>query len=111
MDKVAIGFFSVFMLLTGEANAQNVVNRATSTVAGAGSAAGAGSGASGAGASLTGSPAGGASGAGLVGGSAAGGSLPGALQFKAGDKVIQFRGAAGVGDDRGNFKAGLGIPF
>ena len=48
---------------------------------------------------------------GLPGNSAAGGNLPGALEFKSRDRVIQFRGSAGVGDDRGNVKAGLGIPF
>jgi hypothetical protein len=30
---------------------------------------------------------------------------------KMGDKVITFRGAVGVGDDRANFRAGAGIPF
>jgi hypothetical protein len=44
-------------------------------------------------------------------GSAVGGYLPGALGIKAGDRVIELRGAASVGDDRGNFKAALGIPF
>jgi hypothetical protein len=44
-------------------------------------------------------------------GSAVGGHLPGALGIKAGDRVIELRGAASVGDDRGNFKAALGIPF
>jgi hypothetical protein len=45
-----------------------------------------------------------------------GSQLPGdhdsdGLGVKVGDKVIKFRGAAGVGDDRNDFKAGLGIPF
>jgi hypothetical protein len=44
-------------------------------------------------------------------GSAVGGHLPGALGIKAGDRVIELRRAASVGGDRGNFKAGLGIPF
>ena len=48
---------------------------------------------------------------GLPGSSTSGGNLPGALEFKTRDRVIQFRGSAGVGDDRGNVKAGLGIPF
>ena len=47
---------------------------------------------------------------GVPGGSQAG-EVPSGLGVKVGDKVIKFRGAAGVGDDRNNFKAGLGIPF
>ena len=37
--------------------------------------------------------------------------LPGGVSVKMGDKVISLRGAVGVGDDRGQFKAGAGIPF
>jgi len=39
------------------------------------------------------------------------GEVPGGLGVNVGDKVIKFRGAAGVGDDRNDFKAGVGIPF
>jgi hypothetical protein len=48
---------------------------------------------------------------GLPAGSSVGGNLPGAIDFNAAGRNMQLRGAAGVGDDRGNFKAGLGIPF
>ena len=44
-------------------------------------------------------------------GSSVGGELPGGLSVKVGDRVIKFRGAVGVGDDRTNFRAGAGIPF
>jgi hypothetical protein len=37
--------------------------------------------------------------------------LPGAIDFNAAGRNMQLRGSAGVGDDRGNVKAGLGIPF
>ena len=39
------------------------------------------------------------------------GQLPGSYGVKVGDKVIQLRGAVGVGDDRSNFRADAGIPF
>jgi hypothetical protein len=50
-------------------------------------------------------------GVGNLGGSMTGGDLPAGFGVKAGDKVIQFRGAVGVGDDRSNVRAGVGIPF
>jgi hypothetical protein len=40
-----------------------------------------------------------------------GGGLPGGYKMKLGDKIIDFRGAVGVGDDRRNFSAGVGVPF
>jgi hypothetical protein len=104
MDKVTIGLASVFFVFAAEAHAQSVPNRVTNTVGGAGSVAGGAI--AGPTASSVVNPANGA-----LSGSAAGGALPGAVEFKAGEKIIQFRGTAGMGDDRGNFKAGLGIPF
>jgi hypothetical protein len=38
-----------------------------------------------------------------------GGELPGGVKVKLGDKVL--RGNVGVGDNGGNFKAGVGLPF
>jgi hypothetical protein len=40
-----------------------------------------------------------------------GGELPGGVKMKFGDKVIDLRGNVGVGDNGGNFKAGVGLPF
>jgi hypothetical protein len=40
-----------------------------------------------------------------------GGELPGGVKVKLGDKVINLRGNVGVGDNGGNFKAGVGLPF
>jgi hypothetical protein len=39
------------------------------------------------------------------------GELPGAVGVKMGEKVIQFRGAVGFGDQQNNYKVGAGIPF
>jgi len=108
MDKVTIGLAGLLLVFAGEAYAQGVTSRVTGTVGAVGSIAG-GVASPGASASQAGSLAN--PGTGPVSGSTIGGALPGALEFKAGDKMIQFRGAAGVGDDKGNFKAGLGIPF
>jgi len=33
------------------------------------------------------------------------------VKVKLGDKVINLRGNVGVGDNGGNFKAGVGLPF
>ena len=35
----------------------------------------------------------------------------GGVKVKLGDKVINLRGNVGVGDNGGNFKAGVGLPF
>lgn len=40
-----------------------------------------------------------------------GGELPGDVKMKLSDKVINLRGNVGVGDNGGNFKAGVGLPF
>jgi hypothetical protein len=109
MDKISIGFAGVLFMLAANADAQTLSTRASGAVASVGSVVGGAtagvSGVGGAGGSLA-NP---ASGPGT--GSSVGGHLPGALGIKAGDRVIELRGAASVGDDRGNFKAGLGIPF
>jgi hypothetical protein len=107
MHRIAIGVTSIVLVFGAGAYAQNVTSRVTGAVGTVGSVAG-------------GAPASalGASGSGLgnpvsdlPGNSQVGGVLPGAFGIKAGDRVIQFRGAASVGEDRNNFKAGLGIPF
>jgi hypothetical protein len=109
MDKISIGFAGVLFMLAANADAQTLSNRTSGAVAGVGSVVGGAT----AGVSGVGGPGGSlanpANGPGT--GSSVGGHLPGALGIKAGDRVIELRGAASVGDDRGNFKAGLGIPF
>ena len=40
-----------------------------------------------------------------------GGELRGGVKVKLGDKAINLRGNVGVGDNCGNFKAGVGLPF
>jgi hypothetical protein len=105
MHKIAVGLAGLALAFACEANAQNV-SKVTSAVGGVAGVAG---GATSSVTSLTSPPAAGTPGSPL--GTNVGGDLPGALKFKAGDRTLQLRGAAGVGDDRGNFKAGLGIPF
>ena len=39
------------------------------------------------------------------------GELPGRMGVKMGDKVIELRGAVGLGDQQNNYKIGAGIPF
>jgi hypothetical protein len=106
MDKIPIALACVALAFVFEANAQSVP-KVTGAVGGvAGSVAG---GAPSGGLSMTSPSAVGTPGNPL--GTGMGGDLPGALKFKAGDRTLQLRGSAGVGDDRGNIKAGLGIPF
>jgi hypothetical protein len=106
MDRIAIGLAGVALVFAFGANAQSV-SKVTGAVGGvAGSVAG---GATSGITSMTSPSAVGTPGNPL--GNGMGGDLPGALKFKAGDRTLQLRGSAGVGDDRGNFKAGLGIPF
>ena len=102
MYKITIALTGLLVLVS-EANAQNVPGRVAGTVAGVGSAAGQ------AAPGLTGSQS--LSGMDLSTNSTAGGDLPGGIGVKVGDKVIKFRGAVGVGEDRGNVKAGVGVPF
>ena len=95
---------SIAFVLATAANAQSVSGRVTGTVGEVG--AGAGQAAVGAGSS--GSQASGNTN--LPSSSSLGGKLPG-VKMKLGDKVIDFRGNVGVGNNGGNFKAGVGLPF
>ena len=109
MGKIATALTLVIGLAATQASAQAVskVTGAAGSVTGGGGMASSGLGVT---SNNMASPSSSAPG-GLPTGSAVGGSLPGAIDFKAAGRTMQFRGAAGVGDDRGNFKAGLGIPF
>jgi len=106
MLKVAV--VSVFLVAAADSNAQSITGRVTGAVGSTGigtSVSGAGNLTSGAASnpfSVLNDP---------VSGSSVGGDLPGTLGVKVGDKVINFRGAVGVGDDRSNFRAGAGIRF
>jgi hypothetical protein len=88
------------------ANAQSVSGRVTGTVGEVGSIAGQAN----AGSGPSGSPTVGSSSS-LPNGSLLGGELPGGVKMKLGDKMIDLRGNLGVGDNGGNFKAGVGLPF
>jgi hypothetical protein len=106
MKTLTIGLAGMLLLLAAQANAQSLPGRVTGAVGGVGSTVGgAAAGASGLGGAQA------SSGVGNLGGSMSGGDLPAGFGVKAGDKVIQFRGAVGVGDDRSNVRAGVGIPF
>jgi hypothetical protein len=107
MDRIVVGLASAMLMFAFDANAQSV-SKVTGAVSGVGGVAGVAT------PGVTSSAAGGPSVTSTPGnplGTSMGGDLPGALKFKAGDRTLQLRGSAGVGDDRGNFKAGLGIPF
>ena len=103
MNKVTIAFTSMFLVLATQAIAQSVSGQVSGTVAGVGAVAGQAT------AGVTGSQA--ANGLDLSTPATIGGEVPGALGMKVGDKVIKFRGAVGVGEDRSNLKAGVGVPF
>src|SRR5262245_50731032 len=106
MQKTAIALASMLLMFAVPANAHNLSSRVTGTVGGVGSTAnGATAGVTGIGGSQS------SGSAAISSGTMSGGDLPGGFGVKAGDKVIQFRGAVGVGDDRSNFRAGVGIPF
>jgi hypothetical protein len=109
MNKFTLGIVFVCLMFDANADAQSLSNRATATVNGVGSVGG------GATAGLAGTSGGSqtSSSTNPVSGSgpSVGGNLPGALGIKAGNRIIELRGAASVGDDRGNVKAGVGIPF
>jgi hypothetical protein len=94
------------LVFASAANAQNVSGRVSGAVGETGSVAGqATMGSSG----PSGSPAAGSSS--LPNSSVLGGELPGGVKMKLGDKVIDLRGNVGLGDNGGNFKAGVGLPF
>ncbi|HEY6023260.1 MAG TPA: hypothetical protein VIV34_03680 [Pseudolabrys sp.] len=106
MTKITIVLATVLLILATEVDAQNVSGQVNGTVGGIGSVASQTT------AGVTGS--GGSQpyyGVDTSTGSSTGGNIPGGLGLKVGDKVIKLRGAAGVGDDRRNVKAGVGIPF
>lgn len=103
MNKSTIAFASLFLVFATQAIAQSVTGKVTGAVGGVGSVAGQAT------TGVTGSQS--SNGLDLSTSSNTGGELPGGLGVKVGDKVIKFRGAAGVGDDRGNVRAGVGIPF
>lgn len=114
MDRVKIAVTSaVLLLFAASAHAQNVSGGATGA---AGAAVG----------GVTGgvtSGLGGAAGPGaanpysalndpiLPDSSNTGGDVSGGLGVKVGDRLIKFRGAVGVGQDRSDFKAGAAIPL
>ena len=93
------------LVIANAANAQSVSGRVTATVGELGSVAGQTT----AGTGPSGSQSPGSSN--LPTGSLVGGELPGGVKMKLGDKVIDLRGNVGVGDNGGNFKAGVGLPF
>jgi hypothetical protein len=103
MNKPTIAFASFFLVFATQAMAQSVTGKVTGAVSGAGSVAGQVT------TGVAGSQA--YNGLDLSTGSTAGGEIPGGLGVKVGDKEIKLRGAAGVGDNRGSVKAGVGIPF
>ncbi|MBO0717822.1 MAG: hypothetical protein J2P55_10875 [Rhizobiales bacterium] len=105
MKRIAVMIASVAFIFANAANAQSVSGRVTGTVGEVGSVAGqaaVGAGPGGSQASGNTSP---------PNGTLLGGELPGGVKMKLGDKVINLRGNVGVGDNGGNFKAGVGLPF
>ena len=106
MIKVAIFFTSIVLMVGPQASAQSVSGRVTGTAGGVGSVAGqTTAGVAGASGSQ------GFGGADFSPGSMLGGDLPGGYGVKVGDKLIKLRGDIGVGADRSNFRAGVGVPF
>jgi hypothetical protein len=91
MKRTIIALASIFLVFATQAIAQTASSRVTEQLGGVGLLPG----------QVT---------TGVPGGSQPG-EVPGGLGVKLGDKVIKLRGAAGDGDDRSNFKAGVGIPF
>jgi hypothetical protein len=105
---------SLLLLAVVETSAQSVSSRVTGAVGGVTGAASVGvsAGASGGSSTVTGATNPFGPGSFDYGnGSNVGGELPGGMGVRMGDKTVVIRGAVGVGDDRGAFKAGAGIPF
>ena len=98
MKRIGLVIASVAFVFSSAANAQSVSGRVTGTV-----------GEAGAGAGLSGSQA--PSSSNPSNSSLLGGELPAGVKMKLGDKVINLPGNVGVGDNGGNFKAGVGLPF
>lgn len=105
MKRIGVVIGSAALVLASAANAQSVSGRVTGTVGEVGSVAGQAA----AGVGPSGSQAPGSNN--LPNSSLLGGELPGGVKMKLGDKVINLRGNVGVGDNGGNFKAGVGLPF
>jgi hypothetical protein len=105
MKQAVIGIAVATLVVTSAANAQSVSGRVSGTVGELGVVSGQAT--AGAGPSGSQSPGSGN----LPTGSLGGGELPGGVKMKLGDKVIDLRGNVGVGDNGGNFKAGVGLPF
>ena len=97
MKRIGLVIASVAFVFSSAANAQSVSGRVTGTV-----------GEAGAGAGLSGSQA--RSSSNPSNSSLLGGELPAGVKMKLGDKVINLPGNVGVGDNGGNFKAGVGLP-
>jgi hypothetical protein len=114
--KVCIG--ALFMVVSSSASSHaQSISRVTGVV---GATAGSAAASVGVSAGTGGSASGGGSGSGTadlsglgsaLSGQTYSGDLPGAVGVKMGDKVIQFRGAVGFGDQQNNYKVGAGIPF
>lgn len=105
MKRVGVVIAGAILILASAANAQSVSGRVTGTVGEVGSVAGQATVGTGSGGSQA--PAG----TNLPNSTVLGGELPGGVKMKLGDKVINLRGNVGVGDNGGNFKAGVGLPF
>jgi hypothetical protein len=105
MKRIGIAIAGAVFVFASAADAQSVSGRVTGTLGEVGSVGGQ----AGMGIGPTGSqPPGGSN---LPDSSLLGGELPGGVKMKLGDKVIDLRGNVGVGDNGGNFKAGVGLPF
>jgi hypothetical protein len=105
MKKGVITVAIATLVMANAATAQSVTGRVTGAVGEVGSVAGQAS----AGAASSGSQSLGSTN--LPTGSVVGGELPGGVKMKLGDKVFDLRGDVGVGDNGGNFKAGVGLTF
>jgi hypothetical protein len=105
MKRTGVVIASAILVFASAADAQSVSGRVNGTVGEVGSVSGQATVAVG----PTGSPAPGS--LNLPNSSLLGGELPGGVKMKLGDKVIDLRGNVGVGDNGGNFKAGVGLPF
>jgi hypothetical protein len=105
MKPSSVIFVATTFAFASAANAQSISSRVTGSVGEVGSVAGQAGVSSGS----SGSPA--TTSTNLPNSPLLGGELPGGVKMKLGDKVIDLRGNVGVGDNGGNFKAGVGLPF
>jgi len=111
MARLKLGIAAAFLMVVAASSQAQSVGKITGVVGGAAGSAAASVGVS-AGAGGSGASGGGGGTADL---SALGNALSGPTYSgvvpKMGDKVIQFRGAVGFGDQQNNYKIGAGIPF